>query len=187
MKDMSKIPYVAGQFDEEEQLALIEFEKFSKYLPKIFDSYTGTPSGTRVDVFGTNITGGCEYIELKKRDERADKFEDCFIEPEKYTSMMNSWDDKGCFPIYINFIGDYKNVYLYYLPEVSDKKLHKNVRIRHQNGLYSREDRYGLPWNQAHHYLYNETTDSYIETKPVNINKINKKASQWKRKRQCQD
>ena len=28
MNNMNKIPYVAGQFDEEERLAMIEFEKF---------------------------------------------------------------------------------------------------------------------------------------------------------------
>lgn len=185
----SKIPFVKGQFDENERLALTEFEKFAGYLPKIYTSWTGTPSSTRVDVFGSNYTGGCEYIELKKRSEKADKYPDCFIEKEKFQAMMDNWEERGCFPIYINFIGDYKNVYVFYLPEVVDIEEHKNVVITHQNGLKSREDRYGLQWDQAHHYIYNEATDNYIVTGPRIKKKIEKKAEQWKKEKNhlCQD
>lgn len=173
---MGKIPYVAGQFDEEERLAYENFEKFAMYIPKVYTTYTGTPSGTRIDVRGNNYTGGCECIELKKRDLKADNFGDCFIEPDKYDAMMNYWEEQDCFPIYINFIGDWKNVYVWYLPEINGYSIHRDVWIRHQNGLYSKEDRYGLSWADAHHYVYNTDTANYTETKPKNPKIITKKA-----------
>ena len=171
---MSKIPYVPGQFDKEEELAFKDFAKFATYLPNIYHTYTGTPSGSRIDVRGNNITGGCECIELKKRSHKADSYQDCFIEPEKFDALMGYWEDDGCFPIYINFIGDWKNVYVFYLPEIEHYEKHRNVHIRHQNGLYSVEDRYGLYFKDAHHYIYDMETDSYKETKPTNPKIINK-------------
>jgi hypothetical protein len=173
----NKIDYVPGQFDEEEKLALEQFEKFASYFPKIYTSWTGMASGSRVDVMSENITGGCASVELKKRSEDAERFGDLFIEPDKYNALKNIWEDRGYFPIYINFIGDYKNVYVYYIAEVERYSLHRNMLIRHQNGEYSREDRYGLYWEDAHHFIYNEETDSYNEIKPKNIKPNEKKAA----------
>lgn len=171
----NKIAFIPGQFDECEKIALKNFEKFAKRLPRIFYSYTGTASGSRVDVMSENITGGCAVIELKRRHENAAKYPDVFIEPDKLAALKRIWEEKGYFPIYINFIGDYKDVYAFYIPEIERCTEHKNVTIKHQNGEYSQEDRYGLFWEDAHHFILKDD-DTYEEIKPVNVKPVNIKA-----------
>lgn len=174
----NKIEYIPGQFDECEKKALEEFEKMAKRLPKIFHSFTGTASGSRVDVMSENITGGCASVELKLRHKNTAKYGDCFIEPEKFAALKRIWEEKGYFPIYINFIGDYKDAYAFYIPEIERYELHPNVRIKHQNGEYTWEDRYGLHWEDAHHFILQDD-DTYEEIKPENVKTINIKANKY--------
>ena len=68
---------------------------------------------------------------------------------------------KYLFVLSQNFIGDAKNVYVWYLPQITNCEFHPNILIDGEI-----EDRIGLEWSQAHHYVWNDETNEYDYRKP---------------------
>lgn len=167
--------YIEGQFTKEEREAYLNFKEFAKHNPKIYSDFAPTKYGTRHDVDCYNVTGGTETVELKLRASNADKYKDCFIEPRKLDYLVWNWETNSYMPIYINFIGDWKNVYVWYIPQIRYKKFYKNVPILQGDGNISYEDRYGLSWQEAYHYVWDEAIQAYTMTPPKKKIAFNKK------------
>lgn len=159
--------FIYGKYKKEEIEAYNDFKRFASYNNKMFNEYFPEKYGSKHDITNYNYTGGTSYVELKKRRINADKYEDCFIELGKWEYLINEWRINKIMPIYINFIGDSDNVYIWFLPQVKTGNFHPNVLI---DGEY--EDRIGLKWNEAHHYVYNKATEQYIYEGPTDIKKI---------------
>lgn len=147
--------YIENRFRDEERKAYDCFKAFAASAAMIYNKYYPTDYGEHYDVLACNHTGGTEIIELKLRGNLADKFKDCFIETHKYANLMNDWTKEGVMPIYMNFIGDENNVYVWYLPEIDESRmtLYKNVPIHQADGTIEYHDRYGLKWEDARHYI----------------------------------
>ena len=153
--------YIMNKFKKDESEAYNCFQDFAKHFPKVYAEYYPTEYGKRYDVFNLNVTGGTCFVELKKRKAHSDDYPTCFIEVDKYKYLINEWRENQIMPIYINFIGDSKNVYIWYLPQITSCEFHPNIKIDGEV-----EDRIGLEWCQAHHYIWNESTQSYDYRKP---------------------
>ena len=153
--------YIPNKFKKEEMEAYSCFKFFAKHNNKIYTDFYPTNYGERYDVFNLNHTGGTCYVELKKRKAKADEYQTCFIEVDKYNYLINEWRNNKIMPVYINFIGDAKNVYVWYLPQITNCEFHPNILIDGEI-----EDRIGLEWSQAHHYVWNDETNEYDYRKP---------------------
>lgn len=133
-----------------------EFRDASPIAATLFTDYYPTGVGDTFDIQAFNITGGTSNVELKMRREDAENFNDCWIERGKYERLMERWNEGGYFPIYINFIGGASNIYMWLLPEVGRKNIHRNVTVTSQDGTSYTEDKYGLLWKDAYHFVEGE-------------------------------
>ena len=78
-------------------------------------------------------------------------------------------------PIYVNFIGDARNVYVWFLPMIKTAQFHPNILIDGEI-----EDRIGLEWSEAYHYVWNEKLCQYECRKPsCKLIQLNKKALEF--------
>lgn len=101
-------------------------------------------------------------IELKVRNK---VYNDIFIEPKKY-ELLNSLEHA----YYINFVENYKEVYIYSFPKDYNYNFYPNVTITHQDGEQYTADRYGLKLEDAYHLILNENTKSYENQKRTKTN-----------------
>lgn len=163
-----KNEWVDGKYTQQEEKAFNEFEKTVIHIPEFFNGYCQMEYGCYYDVLSCNITGGTEHVELKLRDANADKFPDCYIEPEKYMALQKDWRENCIAPLYVNFIGDWKNVYIWFLPQLKYTNFHANVKVKSDNDDYEIVDRIGLHWDEAYHYKWNPNENKYNVTTPKN-------------------
>lgn len=133
-----------------------EWRDSSKLAGILFNQFFPTGVAETCDIKAFNITGGTSNVELKLRRKDAEEFGDCWIEKGKYERLMQRWDDGGCYPVYINFIGDASNVHMWLLPEVARKNIHRNVTVTSQDGTSYTEDKYGLLWKDSYHFVEGE-------------------------------
>lgn len=153
--------YKHGIFKSDEKKDSDYFKKFAE-TAKRFSQFKETEYATFYDIIAWNLSGGTEAVELKTRGKGTDKFKDCFIEPEKFGDLKNLWLWYRTLPLYINFIGDWKNVYIWVLPQLQNTlNFYPSVLI---DGKW--ESRIGLRWDEAYHYVYDEDSGEYIIHKP---------------------
>ena len=148
---MSK-KFIYGQYNKEEQLALDCFTKAYTGVTSVSE-YNPTNYGTYYDVWAKNRNGEVEHIELKLRKENTDRFKTCFIEVEKWSNLLRDYRDRPEHPkpIYINFIGNEKNVYIWDLSKVKSASFHPNIMVDGEI-----VDRIGLRWEDAWHFTQEE-------------------------------
>lgn len=94
-------------FDKMEQNDLQMFEKFNEDV-NFFESYTGQPKYSRIDVMATSIRNDACAVELKFRAKPIYYFMDkgVFIEPSKYEALYTEFAMKGKKALYLNFFED---------------------------------------------------------------------------------
>lgn len=173
-KIKATMEYKEGQFTEEEKQAYRDFIQLASHAPHWFSHYAPTPYGTRHDVLAYNYTAGTEAVELKKRTLSATGYTDCFIEPSKL-NYLKSLDTDNVMPLYVNFIGDWRDVYIWIIPNLMGNRMkhHKSVRIYTPEGDVEYVERYGLRWDDAYHFKWDGT--KYNITKPILEDKLNLK------------
>lgn len=144
-----KKPFIYGKYEKEEAAALACFEASYTGVTTL-DTYISTTYGTHYDVSGTNRRGQDEHIELKLREENADKYPTAYIEPEKWQNLLRDYRDlpNKPLPIYINYIGGESNVYVWDLSRVKNAQWHASLWI---DGM--EQDRIGLNWKDAWHFV----------------------------------
>lgn len=146
---MSEEKWIPNKFEKEEQICIEKFISFSKLaiMKKYFVITAETQYGTMCDTVSINKTGGTVVAELKYRDKKATGYTDCYIEISKYENLLKLYE-KGCLPLYLNFIGD--KYYLWVIPTIcSGLKKYKKVHIKSSISGMKYVDRYGLKWQDA--------------------------------------
>lgn len=154
---MTKKPFVYGKYTKEEELALDAFKRAYTGCTSVTE-FEPTEYGVYYDVWGKNKNGQVEHIELKLRKDGSDKFSTCFIETEKWHNLLKDFRERQekPLPIYINFIGDASNVYVWDLSKVKHAEFHGNICI---DGEMC--DRIGLSWKDAWHFVQDAETGIY--------------------------
>lgn len=176
---IKKNEWVYGKYTEQEEKAFSEFEKMVPYIPMFFNGYVQKEYGCYYDVLSTNKTGGTEHVELKLRDWGTDKQSDCFIEPEKYSVLQKDWRENNIAPLYTNMIGDHKNVYIWFLPQIKTSNFHPNIKVKSDNGDFKIVDRIGLKWDEAYHFVWNDKKYGYDMIPPKNKIPVKEKAIRY--------
>lgn len=171
---LKKNPWVPGKYADTEAVASDNLRKLAPHLPMFFSSITEMPYGNVYDFDAVSSTGSQEVVELKTRDESAINYKTCYIEPEKWVNLMKYWREDDLAPLYLNFIGDYTNTYIFFLPQVETPKFYTNVLVKSDDGKYEEVDRLGLKWENAYHY-YLKDNEWHMEY-PKNVRTVNKKA-----------
>lgn len=148
---MSKA-FIYGKYEKEEELAFNAFKKAATGITSTSE-YHETNYGTYYDVWAKHKNGQVEHIELKLRKAGADNNDTAYIEPEKWINLMKDYRERQehPLPIYINFIGNETNVYVWNLQNIKNAKFHASVWI---DGEY--QDRIGLYWTDAWHFVKQE-------------------------------
>lgn len=144
---MNKNQYIENQYLEEEKIDFEKFEKIAKRFPKMFSNYKETEYGCPFDVISLTDTGGTYAIELKTRHK---KYNNCFIEWDKFSRLRELWRNNKVLPIYICFYDD--EAYMWVLPEVSAITTTLNVQIKPPKGEIYEADRVCLKFDEAYHF-----------------------------------
>lgn len=157
--------FIEGKYVKEEERDLKCFEIFAQHYPKTFSRWKESEQGTFFDILSQNTTGGTVLIETKLRNN--DYGNDLFIELEKVVSLSYSYSQDGYLPVYINFIGGYKDIWMWILPNVKDMKYYPCVKI---DGDFV--PRLGLPKEYGYHFIWNDKTNTYDCFQPAKKPKI---------------
>jgi hypothetical protein len=154
--------YIEGKYLKEEEIDFKKFKKLADRYPKMFKKYRQTEYGVPFDILNLTYTGGTYAIELKSRKK---KYNDCFIEWEKFSKLRELWRNNCVLPVYICFYED--ETYMWLLNEVCGITPYLNTSISDREGGYYEVDRIGLKYSEAYRF----DKDFNVTYRPNNINK----------------
>lgn len=161
--------------DVYERYEIIAFDNFKEFANRKhwFKDFAQTPPKTYFDVLCTPLNGKQWKVELKGRimgykKDGTPEYEDCYIEFGKHKKLVTNAYMDNMIPVYINFINDWRDVYVWNLFETRKLTPHYNCKVKKtpESTEYKTEDRFGLDWKDAYHYVWDEKNNKYIETKP---------------------
>lgn len=140
--------YIKDRFVNEENRDYNLFCEFARHYPDMFDTYVATEYGCPFDLLCRTVTGGTYCIELKYRNT---KYDTCFIEWDKYTTLKKLWNYKKWLPVYICFFEN--EIYMWILSEVSKADIHLNIEITAPTGEKYLGDRIALYYDEAYRFV----------------------------------
>ena len=154
--------YIDGKYMKWEDVDFDKFKALAGKYPKMFSKYIQTEYGVPYDILNYTETGGTYAIELKSRNV---KFDDCFIEWDKFSKLRELWRNRCVLPVYICFYDD--ETYMWLLNEVCSITPYLNATISDREGGFFEGDRVGLQFSEAYRF----DRDFNITYRPDNINK----------------
>lgn len=151
-------------FYEDEERDNKMFEKFSTSMGW-FTETNETSILNHIDYFCKDTKGRNVSVELKFRDLDIFKYENIFIEVEKFHHLMDKWENDKYIPIYINFFQTGDEVVIWDLRKYINNMPEKiKVKIYNKNYKnYQWVDRYLLPMRDGHYYKFIEDKNKYIK------------------------
>lgn len=145
--------FIEDAFEYEEEICFALFTGMTELHETLStaDIYEGA-YGQKVDTAVSNGTGGTAFFELKLRDSKVLKFQDLFIEPDKYDFTKLLYEKVKTPVFYLNFILGSDEVYMFNMGKVEKWKEYHGIWIDSRTSPTGREkvDRYGLNKDDAY-------------------------------------
>lgn len=138
--------YIENNYEDMEEMDYNKFCRIAKKYPKMFNKYIKTEYGTPFDILNMTETGGTYAIELKSRTK---KFNDCYIEIEKFSRLRDLWRNRLVLPVYICFFDN--DCYMWLLNEVKNANLYLSTKVKPMKDDEYECDRIGLDFSEAIH------------------------------------
>ena len=145
-------PFIPYKYLSEETIDYQYFKQFAAQHPESFKNHHEMNYGHYFDVSAITKDGTPAEIELKLREPDAERYRTCYIEVVKHQKMMADYRKTGILPVYINFIGDNKTMYLFRLDRLKHGEVDFSKMIQGEP-----QDRFGLYWSDA--WLYKMQPD----------------------------
>lgn len=120
---------------------------------------------SRIDWFCVDKKGRNCSVELKTRFNDIFKFEELFIEPDKYDAMIEKHKNEGYIPLYINFMQDNKHVAVFDLRKFNRSNVEILDTLIFNPGPKEIQlvQRLLLPVREASYYEYDEDNKKYTK------------------------
>lgn len=142
-------------YEESEKTDNAYFERFNDYM-KWFTITERQGHFNRIDYYCTDKKGRNVSVELKLRYNTINTFDSIFIEEEKFSTMINKFNNENFLPLFINFFQNGDNVAVWDLRKYADKKPELIEKIILDPGVNQTKlvKRYLLPTKDAHYYEF---------------------------------
>jgi len=149
--------YLPNDTEWQEKEGVRRFMELAERHNKQFNKWVSTGTGSFVDMWVEDYTGGTMAVENKVRTIMHKKYDDVMIEPSKLNNLLTIYEKYGIHPLYINYYND-GYTYIFDIARIEEEGLThtfgfkpgEKIKYWEKGVQYTKiEDRYFIPAEYA--------------------------------------